>query len=239
MKQEMKQGNRYRIPQERALTLTLCFAVVMILLCVQSCSKGSSKSNTLPYSWAVGSYKNEYVYWHFSDSASAVRRTDTVYNAMTVELRNMMLLTTTRLQGAQIIKSELLRRTPAGLMRILACDDGTLLEQVFLPFPKPDASAAQIPWAITACTGDTISTLRVQSTDTTITVPAGTFRVLHLREVDFTNLTTDFYFHDSLGLVQMTYQHSIMDSSRQRYVADPAAQPFEGFVLKKIGKRRG
>lgn len=206
-----------------------------------SCSEQRVKTDSLPYSWAAENFKNDYAYWHIADSVSL--RRDTIYGAMTVELRNSLMLTTTRLQGAQIIKSELLRRTAQGLMRLLPCDDGSRLEQVFLPFPiqqdssRKDASALP-SWAITACTGDTTSTFRIQSADTSITVPAGTFRVVQLREVDFTNLTTDFYFHETAGLVQMTIQHSLINANGTRYLADATAKPFEGFILVKAGKRR-
>lgn len=188
--------------------------------------------DVLPYIWATGEHISRFAYWHVADSTSG--KLDTIQNAMTVELRNAMMLTTTRLQGAQIIKSDLLRRTPQGIMRVLACDDGTLLEQVFMPFPKVTGEI----WAIKACTGDTVSTLRIQCADTTITVPAGTFRVAQLREVDFTTLTTDFFLNDTVGLVQMTFQHSVLERSGTRYAADPNARPFEGFVLAKAGKRR-
>ncbi len=219
----------------------LLFSLLLLGIFSLSCSEQRVKTDTLPYSWAAENFKNDYAYWHIADSV--LLRRDTIYGAMSVEMRNSLMLTTTRLQGAQIIKSELLRRTPQGLLRLLPCDDGSRLEQVFLPFPiRQDSSskAASVlsSWAIKACTGDTTSTFRIQSADTSVSVPAGTFRVIQLREVDFTNLTTDFYFHDTLGLIQMTIQHSLLSNNGTRYLADATAKPFEGFILVKAGKRR-
>jgi hypothetical protein len=206
--------------------------VCVLMFVVSSCAPKSKPADTMPYAWAVTDAQQTFSYWHTASDSGTVWKTDTVQQAMTIEVHDYMITTITRLHETKLTKSELIRRSQRGVMRLLACDDNTIAEQLFIPFPASNGTT----WFFKTCTGDTISTFRILAADTTVRVPAGEFRAFVMREVDYTPLTTDTYINEQHGIVKINYLHSVYDSVRQRYTDDVRAVPFEGFVLTGVGK---
>jgi hypothetical protein len=203
--------------------------VLTVGILLTACAGKPKPADGLPYTWAVEDVRREFVYWHHSTQLQQPH-TDTIPDAMTIETHDYMLTTTTRLNDARLIKSELIRRTERGVMRLLACDDNTIAEQLFIPFP----ASLGTTWLFKTCTGDTVSTFRILTADTTVRVPAGEFRVFVMREVDHTPLTTDMYISERTGIVKINYSYSLYDSTKHHYTDDPRAKPFEGFVLTSV-----
>jgi hypothetical protein len=164
---------------------------------------------------------------------------DTVGEAMTIDIltnvkqhdgrRADVLNTTTILHSARTLKSEAFRRSKQGLMRLLPCTDehGKHSSVEVLVVPHKLQKGAE--WVYRSCTGDTIGFFRLVHTDTTITVPAGTFRVFSVREIDNTGIMSETFISPRAGIVKITMLRSRLIGTRHR--DDPSAMPFESFEL--------
>lgn len=156
---------------------------------------------------------------------------DILDSAMTIETQPSQLLITTTINGARIVRSDIVRATSQGLFKVLICDK-SYTKQSFSEALFYTLDRKQAPTVLRACPGDTVSVFFHGESDTTLVTAIGTLSVRTVREIDKTGVIVDYFIDRVYGIVQINYTHGVWDSTAHKYHADSLQHPFEQALLR-------